>query len=137
MIFYVRASLQQYIWQGLKQMALIIKGEIPLMTSSWGLPETAPATMIQQEPTDRSDILGVPMIDVTPKLTPEESDRYEVCAKRPNIILGYYNDPEKKPKDAFDEEGYFITGHAMVFADPENYNTGMRFDARIYEDFKI
>jgi feruloyl-CoA synthase len=136
MIFYAGASLPQDIWQGLEQMAFDVKGEVPLMTSSWGLTETAPATMIQQEPTDRSGVIGVPMSGVTLKLVPEEDGRYEVRAKGPNIMLGYYNDPQKTA-EAFDGEGYFVTGDAMVFVDPDNMNTGMRFDGRISEDFKL
>ncbi len=136
MIFYAGASLPQDIWQGLEQMALDVKGEVPLMTSSWGLTETAPATMIQQEPTDRSGVIGVPMSGVTLKLVSEEDGRYEVRAKGPNIMLGYYNDPQKTA-EAFDDEGYFVTGDAMVFVDPDNMNAGMRFDGRISEDFKL
>ena len=136
MIFYAGASLPQDIWQGLEQMALDVKGEVPLMTSSWGLTETAPATMIQQEPTDRSGVIGVPMSGVTLKLVPEEDGRYEMRAKGPNIMPGYYNDPEKTA-EAFDDEGYFVTGDAMVFVDPDNMNAGMRFDGRISEDFKL
>ena len=136
MIFYAGASLPQDIWQGLEQMALDVKGEVPLMTSSWGLTETAPATMIQQEPTDRSGVIGVPMSGVTLKLVPEEDGRYEVRAKGPNIMPGYYNDPQKTA-EAFDGEGYFVTGDAMVFVDPDNMNAGMRFDGRISEDFKL
>ena len=136
MIFYAGASLPQDIWQGLEQMAFGVKGEVPLMTSSWGLTETAPATMIQQEPTDRSGVIGVPMSGVTLKLVPEEDGRYEVRAKGPNIMLGYYNDPQKTA-EAFDNEGYFVTGDAMVFVDPDNANAGMRFDGRISEDFKL
>ena len=136
MIFYAGASLPQDIWQGLEQMAFDVKGEVPLMTSSWGLTETAPATMIQQEPTDRSGVIGVPMSGVTLKLVPEEDGRYEVRAKGPNIMPGYYNDPQKTA-EAFDGEGYFVTGDAMVFVNPENMNAGMRFDGRISEDFKL
>ena len=136
MIFYAGASLPQDIWQGLEHMAFDVKGEVPLMTSSWGLTETAPATMIQQEPTDRSGVIGVPMSGVTLKLVPEEDGRYEVRAKGPNIMPGYYNDPQKTA-EAFDGEGYFITGDAMVFVDPDNVNAGMRFDGRISEDFKL
>ena len=136
MIFYAGASLPQDIWQGLEQMAFDVKGEVPLMTSSWGLTETAPATMIQQEPTDRSGVIGVPMSGVTLKLVPEEDGRYEVRAKGPNIMPGYYNDPQKTA-EAFDGEGYFVTGDAMVFVNPDNMNAGMRFDGRISEDFKL
>jgi feruloyl-CoA synthase len=92
--------------------------------------------MIQQEPTDRSGVIGVPMSGVTLKLVPEQDGRYEVRAKGPNIMPGYYNDPQKTA-EAFDGEGYFITGDAMVFVDPDNVNAGMRFDGRISEDFKL
>lgn len=136
MLFYAGASLPQDIWQGFEKMAFQIKGEIPLMTSSWGLTETAPATMIQQEPTERSGVIGVPMSGVTLKLVPDEGDRYEVRAKGPNIMPGYYNDLQKT-KEAFDDEGFFLTGDAMVFVDPENPNAGMRFDGRMSEDFKL
>ena len=136
LIFYAGASLPQDIWQGLETMAMEVKGEVPLMTSSWGLTETAPATMIQQEPTDRSGVVGVPMTGVTVKLVPDSDMRCEVRVKGPNIMPGYFDDPAKTA-DAFDDEGYFITGDAMQFVDPADPNKGMRFDGRISEDFKL
>ncbi len=136
LIFYAGASLPQEVWSGFERMAVEVKGEIPLMTSSWGLTETAPSAMMQQEPAPRSGIVGVPVNGVTVKLIPDEDMRCEVRVKGPNIMPGYFNDPEKT-KAAFDEEGYFITGDAMVFLDPEDPNKGMRFDGRISEDFKL
>lgn len=136
MIFYAGASLPQDVWTGFEDMAMQVKGEVPLMTSSWGLTETAPATMIQQEPTTRSGVVGVPMTGVTIKLLPDQDGRFEVRAKGPNIMPGYFRDPEKTAQ-AFDEEGYFVTGDAMCFVDPGDVNKGMRFDGRISEDFKL
>ncbi len=136
MIFYAGASLPQDVWTGFEEMAMEVKGEVPLMTSSWGLTETAPATMIQQEPTDRSGVVGVPMTGVTLKLIPDADGRCEMRAKGPNIMPGYFRDP-KKTEEAFDEEGFFITGDAMCFVDPGDINKGMRFDGRISEDFKL
>jgi feruloyl-CoA synthase len=117
-------------------MAMEIKGEVPLMTSSWGLTETAPATMIQQEPTESSGVVGVPMTGVTLKLIPDDDMRCEVRVKGPNVMPGYFEDPQKTA-EAFDEEGYFITGDAMVFVDKDDINKGIRFDGRISEDFKL
>ncbi|MCG7860737.1 hypothetical protein MD537_27400, partial [Flavihumibacter sediminis] len=37
LIFYAGASLPQDIWEGFESMAMDVKGEVPLMTSSWGL----------------------------------------------------------------------------------------------------
>lgn len=136
MIFYAGASLPQDVWSGLEQMALSEKGEVPLMTSSWGLTETAPSAMMQQEPAPRSGIVGVPVNGVTLKLLPDEDMRCEVRIKGPSVMPGYFEDPDKT-KAAFDEEGYFITGDAMVFLDAEDPNKGMRFDGRISEDFKL
>ena len=136
MIFYAGASLPQEVWSGFETMAMEIKGEVPLMTSSWGLTETAPATMIQQEPTESSGVVGVPMTGVTLKLIPDDDMRCEVRVKGPNVMPGYFEDPQKTA-EAFDEEGYFITGDAMVFVDKDDINKGMRFDGRISEDFKL
>ncbi|GGE38332.1 feruloyl-CoA synthase [Actibacterium pelagium] len=136
LIFYAGASLPQDVWQGFQQMAMDVKGEVPLMTSSWGLTETAPATMMQQEPIDRSGVVGVPLNGVTAKLIPDDEMRCEVRVKGPNITPGYFEEPEKT-KEAFDEEGYFITGDAMVFVDPDDVSKGLKFDGRISEDFKL
>ncbi|UYV38146.1 feruloyl-CoA synthase [Rhodobacteraceae bacterium D3-12] len=136
MIFYAGASLPQDMWQALENMALEVKGEVPLMTSSWGLTETAPAAMFQQEPTDSAGRIGVPMSGIELKLIPDEDLRCEVRLRGPSIMPGYFESPEKTA-DAFDEEGFFITGDAMKFVDPENPNRGMKFDGRISEDFKL
>ena len=92
MIFYAGASLPQDVWEGFEALAMEIKGEVPLMTSSWGLTETAPATMMQQEPTERSGVVGVPLTGITVKLVPDADMRCEVRVKGPNIMTGYFND---------------------------------------------
>lgn len=136
MIFYAGASLPQDVWEGFESLAMEIKGEVPLMTSSWGLTETAPATMMQQEPTERSGVVGVPLLGISVKLMPDADMRCEVRVKGPNIMTSYFDAPEKTA-EAFDEEGYCITGDAITFVDPADINCGMRFDGRISEDFKL
>lgn len=136
LIFYAGASLPQEVWEGFENMAMDINGEVPLMTSSWGLTETAPATLLQQEPTNRSGVVGVPVPDVTVKLIPMDEERFEIRVKGPNIMPGYFNDPIKTAK-AFDVEEYFITGDAMKFVDPKDVNKGLKFDGRTGEDFKL
>ncbi|MCB1335929.1 MAG: feruloyl-CoA synthase [Maritimibacter sp.] len=138
MIFYAGASLPQDVWAGYEKLAMEERGAIPLMTSSWGLTETAPAALIQHEPTNRSGIVGVPMTGVEVKLIPgeDDADRYEVRVRGPNIFTGYLGAPDKTA-EAFDEEGYFLTGDAMRFVEPGNPNKGLRFDGRISEDFKL
>ena len=117
-------------------MAMEISGAIPLMTSSWGLTETAPSAFMQQTPTDRSGVVGVPVPGVTAKLIPLEGERYEVRVKGPNIMPGYFENPEKTA-ESFDEDGFFISGDAMRLVDPADFNRGMRIDGRLSEDFKL
>ena len=136
LIFYAGASLPQKVWEGFEQMAMEVKGEVPLMTSSWGLTETAPCMMMQHEPTERSGVVGVPVGGVTAKLIPDGDMRCEVRVKGPNLMPGYFEAPDKTA-EAFDDEGFFITGDAMRFVDPDDPNKGMRFDGRISEDFKL
>lgn len=138
MIFYAGASLPQDVWAGYERLARAERGDIPLITSSWGLTETAPAAIIQHQPPDRSGIVGVPMTGVEVKLIPDEAepDRYEVRVKGPNIFTGYLDNPEKTA-EAFDEEGFFLTGDAMRFVVPGSPDKGLRFDGRISEDFKL
>ena len=136
LVFYAGASLPQEVWSGFEGMALQASGGVPLMTSSWGLTETAPACLMQQEPVDHSGVVGVPMNAVEAKLIPVDDGRFEVRVRGPNITPGYLNAPEKT-KAAFDEEGFFITGDAMRFVDAEETNRGLKFDGRISEDFKL
>lgn len=138
MIFYAGASLPQDVWEGFENLARAERAETPLMNSSWGLTETAPSTLMQHEPTIRAGIVGVPLTGVTVKLIPTEddADRYEVRVKGPNLFKGYLGNPEKTA-EAFDDEGFFITGDAMRFVQANEPNMGLRFDGRISEDFKL
>ena len=134
--FYAGASLPQEIWQALGEMAMEVTGKVPLMVSSWGMTETAPATLIVHERVDRSGIIGVPVPGAVIKLIPEDDGRYELRCKGPNIMEGYFEDPEKTA-ESFDDEGFLITGDAVKFVEPGNANRGLSFDGRISEDFKL
>jgi feruloyl-CoA synthase len=136
LIYYAGASLPQDVWDGFETMAMEIKGEVPLLTSSWGMTETAPAALNQQEPTTKSGVVGVPAVGLDVKLIPDDDMRCELRVRGPSIMPGYFNDPDKT-RESFDEEGYFITGDAVKFVDPDNPNAGLRFDGRISDDFKL
>lgn len=136
LIFYAGASLPQEIWKGLEALALEETGHMPLLTSSWGLTETSPGCTLQHQPPESSGVIGVPLPGVTAKLVNLGSGRHEIRVKGPNITPGYFRQPEQT-KEAFDEEGYFITSDAVRFVDDNNPNAGLRFDGRITEDFKL
>lgn len=137
MLFYAGASLPQDVWADLESMAREVRGDMPLFNSSWGLTETAPAALIQHEFTHQSGIIGVPLPGVRIKLVPvDDENRFDVRVAGDTVTPGYLNDPEKTA-EAFDDEGYFITGDAMRMVDPSDVSKGMKFDGRIAEEFKL
>lgn len=136
MIFYAGASLPQETWSALEQLAQASGRPLPLITTSWGLTETAPGALIGHEPAKGAGIVGVPMPGIEVKLIPDETGRCDVRVKGDSITKGYLGDPDTTA-DAFDEEGFFISGDAMRFVDPEDPDKGLRFDGRMSEDFKL
>jgi len=136
MIFYAGASLSQDVWSRLERMAMDTAGHMPLITSSWGLTETAPATFLQHERARGAGIVGVPLPGVTARLIDDGTGRMEVRVKGPNVFARYHENPEKTAQ-SFDDEGFFRTDDAMRFVDPDRPEKGLKFDGRISEDFKL
>ena len=136
LIFYAAASVPQDIWEALARFAKDVRGEVPLMFSGWGMSETAPAAFQTHQPVERPGNIGVPLPDVTAKLIPDEDGRCELRIAGPNVLKGYFHDPEKS-KEAFDDEGFLITNDAVKFVDRSNADAGLSFDGRITEDFKL
>lgn len=136
LIFYAGASLPADVWAALEDMARDVTGRVPLMTSSWGMTETAPAAIIHHQGGARPGMIGVPMPGLEARLIPAEPERYELRVRGPNVMDGYYEDPERSA-EAFDDEGFFITGDAVRFADPDDVTQGVLFDGRIAEEFKL
>ncbi len=136
MIFYAGASLPQDTWAALERLALAAGGKLPLITTSWGLTETAPGCLISHEPAKGAGIVGVPMPGIEVKLVPDADMRCDVRVRGGSITSGYLDNPEKTA-EAFDDEGFFITGDAMRLVDPADANRGLRFDGRLSEDFKL
>jgi feruloyl-CoA synthase len=136
LIFYAAASVTQDIWSALAKFAKEVRGEVPLMFSGWGMSETAPSATQTHQPVDRPGNIGVPLPEVTLKLIPDEDGRCELRLKGPNVLKGYYHEPEKS-KEAFDNEGFLITNDAVKFVDFNDANAGLNFDGRISEDFKL
>jgi feruloyl-CoA synthase len=69
------------------------------------------------------------------KLVPNEG-KLEVRLKGPNVSPGYWREPELTAQ-SFDDEGFYITGDALRFADPRTPEKGFVYDGRVIEDFKL
>lgn len=136
LVFYAGASLPAPIWAALEEGARAVRGAPPLMTSSWGMTETAPAVLAVHQPITRTGVIGVPLPQAEVKLLPLGDGRYELRCRGPNVMTGYYKDPAKTA-ESFDAEGWLITGDAVRFVDPADVNAGLAFDGRVSEDFKL
>jgi feruloyl-CoA synthase len=134
--FTAAAALDQATYEGMKAMSVDVRGTPVPFFSAWGCTETAPdATLVYWE-IDDARVIGLPIPGVTVKLAPDASGKWELRVKGPNVTRGYYNNQEATAA-AFDEEGYYRTGDAGKFLDPDNPAAGLIFDGRIGEDFKL
>ena len=135
MFFYSGAALAQPIWDSLHVSQEREVGERIVMGTGLGMTESGPFAIFVPRPEVQSGDLGLPAAGMRLKLVPM-GDKIEVRYQGPNITPGYWRDPEVT-KDAFDEEGFFKSGDAVQWIDPNNIHLGLKFDGRIAEDFKL
>jgi len=63
-------------------------------------------------------------------------EKLEMRVRGPNVTPGYWKRPDLTAA-CFDEEGFYRTGDAALFADPADPGRGIVFDGRIGENFKL
>ena len=133
--FYAGASLPPYVRSELERMSRETTGEAIPMLTSLGSTETGPTAISVTARACEPGIVGIPNSGVELKLVPSEG-KWEARLKSPSITPGYWRQPELTKK-VFDEEGYYLLGDALRFADAENPEKGFLFDGRVAEDFKL
>ena len=97
--------------------------------------ESSPFALYITGPDVNSGDLGLPTAGLQLKLIDVEG-KTEVRYRGPNITPGYWRAPDATA-EAFDEEGFFASGDAVVWIDENDIHKGLRFDGRIAEDFKL
>ena len=132
---YAAAVLPQPVWKAYEALAVETCGERILWITGYGATETAPFAMSTNRGAARAGTVGLPVDGLEMKLAPV-NDKLEARFRGPAITPGYWRAPELT-RAAFDEEGYYRTGDAMRFLDPEDPAQGLEFDGRIAEDFKL
>ena len=135
MLFYAAASLAQPIWDSLHEAAEKTCGERILMITGLGMTETAPFAVVANWEAGQSGGIGHPAVGVEMRLAPVEG-KLEVRYRGPSVTPGFWRQ-EELTRAAFDEEGYYRSGDAARFLDPEDPQKGLVFDGRIAEDFKL
>ena len=132
---YGGALLPQPVWERMQRVAVQEVGEQLPFGTGWGMTETTATGVAVYWNTSRTGLLGLPQPGATLKLVPS-GDRMELRIKGPHIMPGYYK-ADALNAAAFDEEGFFITGDAVRWVDPERCIEGLEFAGRIAEDFKL
>ena len=132
---YGGALLPQQTWERMQRLAVQEIGELLPFGTGWGMTETTATGVAVYWNTSRTGLLGLPQPGVTLKLVPV-GDRMELRIKGPQIMRGYYRD-EALNAAAFDDEGFFKTGDAVRWVDPQRPLEGLEFAGRIAEDFKL
>lgn len=134
-IFYAGASLAQPVWNRLEELAIETIGvKIPIITGL-GCTESGPSAMFANWGGAFSGLLGVPVAGMEVKLVPD-GDKMEARYKAPNVTKGYWRNKDET-SNAFDSDGYYKTGDAVKFLDENKPDSGLVFDGRIAEDFKL
>lgn len=134
MVFYAGAALSEPVWNELKVLAKAHNTDV-FMTTEWGATETAPANTCVHWRLEKPGNIGVPMPGVCLKLVPN-GGKMEIRVKGPNVFSQYLNDP-KNTAEAFDKDSFYLIGDAGKLANLGGASSGILFDGRVSEDFKL
>ena len=135
LLFYAAASLPEHLWNALLELSRKTVGEPVVLVSAWGSTETAPLATDCYFQADRPGVIGLPVPGCELKLLPSDG-KYEVRVRGPLVTPGYWRRPDLTARH-FDEEGFYLIGDAVRFADDGHPERGLVFDGRVAEDFKL
>ena len=134
-MFFAGAGLSQTVWDHLDRHALAAVGQRIRMITGLGMTETSPTCTNAMHDGVASGHIGLPNPGCEVKLVPVDG-KLEIRFRGPHVMPGYWREPELT-RAAFDEEGFYCTGDAARFVDPDDLSLGLMFDGRIAEDFKL
>ncbi len=97
------------------------------MVTGLGMTEASPTCTFDVRPGKiTSGCIGLPVPGVEAKLVPDGAAAYgktEVRFRGPNLMPGYWREPQLTAQ-AFDEEGFYCTGDAVLWIDPADTEPG-------------
>ena len=78
--------------------------------NGYGITECAPLISANRNRYRKPGSVGTPILACRVKIdNPDENGEGEICVKGPNVMIGYYNNPEATA-EVFDKDGFFHTG---------------------------
>ena len=134
-LFYAGAGLPQQTWDTFERLAVETIGQRIQWMTGLGSTETAPFALSPRPDVVGAGIVGLPAPGVELKLAPVNG-KMEARVRGPSITPGYWRMPEQTAK-AFDDEGFYRMGDALVPVDANDLSLAFRFDGRVSEDFKL
>ena len=135
--FFGGAGLSQAAWNRLERVTEQYCGERIRIMSGLGMTETSPSCLFTTGPIMRSGYIGLPAPGCEAKLAPVDG-KFELRFRGPNVMAGYWRrESSASDEPVFDEEGFYRSGDAAIFVDPQRPEIGLQFDGRITEDFKL
>lgn len=136
LVWYAGASLTQATWNAIEELAVETLGKRVRIGTGLGSTETAPGGLTCTLEQARPGNVGLPVPGTELKLVPVGGGKYDARIKGPNVMPGYWRQPEVTAK-VFDEEGFYMFGDALEPVDPEDMAAGFRFAGRTAENFKL
>ncbi|WP_027798175.1 feruloyl-CoA synthase [Paraburkholderia dilworthii] len=134
--FFAGAGLSQAAWDRLQQLTERFCGERIRIMAGLGMTETSPSCLFTTLPAMAAGYVGVPAPGCEVKLVPV-ADKLEARFRGPHVMRGYWRMDNASNAKSFDDEGYYCSGDALKFVDPQQPELGLMFDGRIAEDFKL
>ena len=112
--FYSGSAMPEALAQEMDAISEAEIGRHVPFYSCYGATETAPFALAVNWPGASGGLVGLPMQGVTLKLAPlDGASVLEARLKGPSVTPGYWRDAEATAR-AFDEEGYYRYGDALV-----------------------
>jgi feruloyl-CoA synthase len=132
---YAGASVAPHVCAAIDDIALDTVGERIQWVTMLGSTEAGPISLCWHTEGGAVGGIGLPLPGVTLKLAPVDG-KSEARVRSPTVTPGYWQRSDLT-QSAFDAEGFLRTGDALDWIDVANPDTGLRYDGRIAEDFKL
>jgi feruloyl-CoA synthase len=134
-LFFAAAGLRSEIADEMQALATSTTGRPVPWITGLGATESAPFALCTGARLSTSTHVGVPVPGLELKVVPVEG-LLEARLRGPNITPGYWRDPALTHQ-AFDAEGFFRMGDALLPVDADDLSRGFVFHTRLNEDFKL
>ena len=105
--------------------------------NGYGITECAPLVSCNRNEWQKNGSVGLPIIGEEVRIfEPDEAGEGEICVKGPNVMMGYYEEPEATAA-VIDSDGFFHTGdYGKLDEDGWLYITGRKKNLIIFSNGK-